>query len=70
MLYDKAHENALRRKAERHGLKLVKSKRRSPDAPDYGRWYIYDAGTGRQRQPKKGYEHLRLVEDELACWGR
>jgi hypothetical protein len=36
----KVRENRLRRKAERVGLKLEKSRRRDPDAPDFGRYRL------------------------------
>jgi hypothetical protein len=36
----KAHENRLRRMADRQGLRLEKSRRRDPLAPDYGEIYI------------------------------
>lgn len=36
---DKAHENKVRRAAERQGFRLVKSRTRDPLAIDYG-WHI------------------------------
>jgi hypothetical protein len=38
----KAHENRLRRMADRQGLRLEKSRRRDPLARDYGEIYILD----------------------------
>jgi hypothetical protein len=40
MAVDKAHENALRRSAERQGFRLAKSRVRDPLALVYG-WHIY-----------------------------
>lgn len=42
---DKARENRLRRKAERQGLTLLKSRRRDPDAIDFGGFMIVDQDT-------------------------
>ena len=36
----KMRENRLREKAKRQGLELVKSRRRDPDAPDYGTYKL------------------------------
>jgi hypothetical protein len=42
---EKVRENRLRRMAERQGYQLVKSRRRDPQAIDYGRWMIIDVST-------------------------
>lgn len=39
---DKVMENRLRRKADRMGFRLVKSRRRDPDALDYGCYALID----------------------------
>ena len=39
-------ENRLRRVVARRGLMLRKSRRRDPDAYDYGKWYICALPTG------------------------
>lgn len=39
---EKVRENRLRRKAERRGLKLVKSRRRDPGALDFNQWWVVD----------------------------
>lgn len=41
----KAQENRLRRMASRQGFKLVKSKRRDPQAVDHGNWMVVNAQT-------------------------
>jgi hypothetical protein len=38
----RTRETRARRKAERQGLRLEKSRRRDPDALDYGRYYLVD----------------------------
>ena len=53
---DKVRENRLRRIAERRGLKLSRSRRRDPDALDYGLYALIDASTG-------GTVHPLLVND-------
>lgn len=42
---DKVRENRLRRMAERRGLSLQKSKRRDPQAIDFGGYMLIDART-------------------------
>jgi hypothetical protein len=42
---DKAHEDRLRRAAERQGLKLEKTRRRNPRAVDFGRFRLIDAAS-------------------------
>lgn len=39
---DKIRENRLRRMADRYGMRLVKSRRRDPRAPDYGQYWLID----------------------------
>ncbi|MBB3770984.1 hypothetical protein FHS55_001579 [Angulomicrobium tetraedrale] len=41
-MVDKVRENRLRRKAQRQGLRLEKSRRRDPDALDHGGWMLID----------------------------
>ena len=41
----KIRENRLRRKAARQGLSLAKSRRRDPDAIDYGGYMLVDVQT-------------------------
>ena len=41
----KAEENRLRRVAQRRGLRLEKSRRRDPNALDYGQWWVMDEST-------------------------
>lgn len=47
-MVNKVTENRMRRKAERQGLKLAKSRRRDPDALDYGTYWLVDAATSIQ----------------------
>ena len=56
----KAHENRLRRMAERQGLGLRKSRRRDPLARDYGEIYIVN-----ERGTKMGTFHSL---DEAEAW--
>ena len=43
---DKTRENRLRRKADRQGLKLMKSPRRDTDAIDYGMYALVNVEGG------------------------
>lgn len=43
---DKVRENRLRRKADRMGYRLLKSRRRDPAALEYGGYMIVDVETG------------------------
>ncbi len=43
---DKVRENRVRRAAERQGLRLVKSRRRDPNAWDHGTYGLLSAETG------------------------
>jgi len=43
---DKVRENRIRRMAQRQGLRVVKSRRRDPQALDFGYYYIVDISTG------------------------
>lgn len=38
----KVQENKLRRKAQRRGLNIIKSRRRDPEAPDFGKYMILE----------------------------
>ena len=42
---DKVRQNRLRRMAERQGLSLAKSRRRDPNALDFGGYMLVDATT-------------------------
>ena len=43
---DKAMENRLRRKADRMGMRLTRSRRRDPDAIDFGCYALIDLENG------------------------
>ena len=50
---EKARENRLRRKAERQGYKLEKSRRRDPDATDFGVYKL---------TPAKGMTEVLVID--------
>jgi L-amino acid N-acyltransferase YncA len=54
MASEKAHENRLRRSAERQGYRLIKARVRDPLARDYG-WHI--------RQGRRKVAHFRDLAD-------
>ena len=56
---EKVRENRLRRKAERQGYKLVKSRRRDPDATDYGQFTL---------TPEKGKPRVFASIDEVEAF--
>ena len=68
---DRARENAVRRKARRQGLLLVKSRRRDPAAQDYGRYALADPDEGDEYDPgyvfgiPDGFIGASLAECEL-----
>ena len=45
MTQDELGENRVRRMAERRGLRITRSRRRDPNASDYGRYLLRDANT-------------------------
>lgn len=56
----KALESKLRRRAQRCGLNIIKSRRRDPDAPDFGKYMILEL-QGR-RIAASGLEFNELAE--------
>lgn len=48
---DRARENRVRDMARRQGLMLLKSRRRDPRAPDYGRYVLADSDSRDPRDP-------------------
>ena len=60
----KARENRVRRKAQRRGYFLSKSRRRDELAADYGEWYLLRRRPrpGRQRSPRPGGMTLEQAE--------
>lgn len=60
----KVHENRLRRKAERQGLRLVKSRRRDEDASDFGLYWLEDARSEPSTPTGKGLT-LQEIEARL-----
>jgi hypothetical protein len=66
---DKVRENRIRRMAQRQGLCVVKSRRRDPQAIDFGYYYIVDISTncvvaGTERTQRAEYT-LNDVEEYL-----
>ena len=47
MIDNHTNRTRLRRAAARQGLKITKSSRRDPKAPDYGKWWVLDLESGR-----------------------
>jgi hypothetical protein len=45
---ERTRENRARRVAERRGYRLEKTRRRDPQAIDYGTFYLISLATGRQ----------------------
>jgi len=63
---EKVREARLRRMAQRQGLKLVRSRRRDPLAPDFGRYALVD---GEGNRPVAGEMTLDDVEAQLSSPG-
>ena len=53
----KSHENRVRRKAERLGLKLSRSRRKDPKNPEYRKYHIYDPNQDRVIEGATSYRH-------------
>lgn len=69
MAKPESYEHRLREVAKRQGLILQRSRRRDPQALDYGLWWLLDAQTRERRWPtgkKLGVETLEEVERFLA----
>jgi hypothetical protein len=63
---DKVRANRLRRMAARYGLRLVKSGRRDPRAPDYGLYALIDNRIGGAVNPACPEGHQFLCSWSLA----
>ena len=61
----KTRENRLRRKADRLGLRLSKSRRRDPDALDHGMYAILDIESGGTTHPMGVISPHCLTLDEV-----
>ena len=59
----KTKENRLRRKADRYGWHLSKSRRRDPDALDYGMYAILDNQTGATVHATGWFTHCLTLDD-------
>ena len=67
MAHEKVRENRMRRKAERQGLRLDKSRRRDPRASDYGMYMLVDVATnGVVAGAETGRHSMSL--DEVDDW--
>jgi hypothetical protein len=70
---EKAYETALRRRAERAGLQLRRSRARRDDDPTKGKWQLGERSTrGRFVRPVTGWTELTDIQrvlDELAKKG-
>ena len=65
----KTRENLLRRKADRQGLRLSKSRRRDTRALDYGLYAIFDIRTGGTIHPAlANYFVYCLTLDQVEEW--
>lgn len=65
---EKTRENRLRRKLERMGYRLHKSRRRDPDAWDYGLYAIVDVNTNAVMHQTIADTAFSLNLDEVAAW--
>jgi hypothetical protein len=64
---EKAREVRLRNKAQRHGQVLRRSRSRSTDAPEYGKYRLYSVSKSRRiEHPATGWLTLDQIETELA----
>jgi len=59
----KVRENRLRRKLERMGYRLTKSRRKDPDAYDYGGYMVLDAWTNAVVIGSDPIEFCLTIED-------
>jgi hypothetical protein len=64
---DKNRENRLRRMAARQGIRLVKSRRRDPQALDYGQFWLVDIEANLQLTGGQFGISLDKVEDWLTA---
>lgn len=62
---EKVRENRLRRKAERQDLRLVKSRRRDPDATDFGTYWLVPEGDSDDSSRRGPFADLDEVEAAL-----
>ena len=65
---EKVRENRLRRKADRLGYRLEKSRRRDPDAIDYGKYWIIDLDYGGVAHGSSALGLPSMTLDEVEEW--
>lgn len=62
---EKVRLNRLRRVADRRGVTITKSRRRDPQAPDFGRYYLHEVSERFLRNASATCESLDEVEQAL-----
>jgi hypothetical protein len=67
---EKIRENRLRRMAHRRGFRLVKSRRRDPQAWDYGLWLIVDRETNAVVAGSGTADRPEFTLDDVETWLR
>ncbi|MFW6124992.1 MAG: hypothetical protein ACOC46_02490 [Pirellulales bacterium] len=65
---EKVRENRVRRKAARRGLRVVKSRRRDPDAIDYGCYMIVDVDMNAVVAGTAGTQRPNFSLDDVEEW--
>ena len=65
---EKVRENRLRRKADRLGYRLEKSRRRDPDALDHGMYWLIDLDHGGVAHGSSALGLPNLTLDEVEEW--
>jgi hypothetical protein len=65
---DKTRETRLRRAADRQGLRLERSRRRDPQATDYGRYWLVDLVTSDVVAGADSLERPSMTLDEVEMW--
>jgi len=65
---DKVRENRVRRRAARLGLRLMKSRRRDPEAIDYGLYALVDLEVGGCVHAHGVISEFALTLDDVEEW--
>ena len=64
----KVRENRLRRMADRRGLRLMKSRRRDPNAIDHGLYALIDLDSNRLINSDNVNSIYALTLDDVGVW--